>query len=118
MVTLGETKDEEVLVRITAVGVCHTDLSVKDGFIPCPLPMVLGHEGAGVVERVGSAVKGIEPGDHVVLSSSSCGQCPACLQGRPFGCEDLAMFNFGGIMLDGTKRLEQNGQELSQFCDQ
>jgi aryl-alcohol dehydrogenase len=117
-VTLHEPKAEEVLVRITAVGMCHTDLSVRDGFIKCPLPIVLGHEGAGVVERVGAAVQGIEPGDHVVLSYSSCGKCDACLQGRPNGCPNFAMFNFGGIMLDGTKRIEQDGQEISTFFGQ
>ncbi|WP_306439374.1 MULTISPECIES: NAD(P)-dependent alcohol dehydrogenase, partial [unclassified Paenibacillus] len=117
-VTLHEPKAEEVLVRITAVGMCHTDLSVKDGFIPCPLPIVLGHEGAGVVERVGSSVQGIEPGDHVVLSYSSCGRCDACLQGKPAGCVHFAMLNFGGIMPDGTKRIEQSGQEISTFFGQ
>ncbi|ALS20596.1 MULTISPECIES: NAD(P)-dependent alcohol dehydrogenase [Paenibacillus] len=113
-----EPKAEEVLVRITAVGMCHTDLSVKGGMIPSPLPIVLGHEGAGVVQQVGAAVQGIEPGDHVVLSYSSCGKCDACLQGRPAGCVHISLLNFGGIMPDGTKRIEQNGQEISTFFGQ
>lgn len=117
-VTLHEPKAEEVLVKITAVGMCHTDLSVFNGSIPCPLPIVLGHEGAGIVEQVGSAVQGIEPGDHVVLSYSTCGKCDACLQGKPHGCENMGKINFGGIMPDGTKRIEQNGEEISTFFGQ
>jgi len=117
-VTLHEPKAEEVLVRITAVGMCHTDLSARDGLIPCPFPIVLGHEGAGVVEKVGAAVQGIEPGDHVVLSYSSCGRCDACLQGKTSGCVHFVTLNFGGTMLDGTRRIEQNGQEISTFFGQ
>lgn len=117
-VTLHEPREGEVLIRITAVGMCHTDLSVKDGLIPCAMPIVLGHEGAGVVEQVGPGVKGISPGDHVLLSYSSCGKCEACLQGKPSACADFVMFNFAGIMQDGTKRIEQNGQEISTFFGQ
>jgi aryl-alcohol dehydrogenase len=117
-VLIREPKDEEVLIRIKAVGMCHTDLSVIEGSIPCPLPIVLGHEGAGIVERVGAAVQGINPGDHVLLSYSSCGKCDACLQGKPFGCSNFVMFNFGGIMTDGTKRIEKEGKEISTFFGQ
>jgi len=78
---------DEVAVRIGAAGVCHSDISVTNGTIPFPTPVVLGHEGAGVVEAVGSAVTGIEPGDHVVLSTlASCGRCRWCNTGRPTWC--------------------------------
>jgi aryl-alcohol dehydrogenase len=117
-VTIHEPNAEEVLIRIKAVGMCHTDLSVKNGSIPCPLPIVLGHEGAGIVEQVGAAVQGIEPGDHVLLSYSTCGKCDACLQGKPFGCSSFVMFNFGGVMPDGTRRIEKEGEEISTFFGQ
>ena len=77
----------EVAVRLEAAGVCHSDLSVLDGTIPFPTPVVCGHEGAGVVEEVGSAVHGVAPGDHVVVSTlASCGRCPACAAGYPTRC--------------------------------
>ncbi len=77
----------EVAVRIAAAGVCHSDLSVLDGTIPFPTPVVCGHEGAGVVEEVGAAVAGVAPGDHVVVSTlASCGHCPACAAGFPTRC--------------------------------
>jgi Zn-dependent alcohol dehydrogenase len=77
----------EVVVRFAAAGVCHSDLSVLDGTIPFPEPCVMGHEGAGVVEEVGSSVTTVKPGDHVVVSTlASCGHCPACAQGYPTRC--------------------------------
>ena len=72
---LDEPKADEVLVRIVASGVCHTDATVLDGSLPVPYPAVLGHEGSGIVERVGSNVTTVEPGDHVVLGFSYCGHC-------------------------------------------
>ena len=70
---LEEPRADEVLVRVVATGMCHTDLIVRDQWYPVPLPVVLGHEGAGVVERVGEGVSKVQPGDHVVLSFASCG---------------------------------------------
>jgi aryl-alcohol dehydrogenase len=94
----------EMLVRIVAVGICHTDLHEHPGR-HSPQPIVLGHEGAGVVEALGEGVRGFAVGDHVVLSGSSCGQCPSCLAGRPTYC-DLAMpLAFGGKRLDGSTAL-------------
>ena len=94
----------EMLVRIVAVGICHTDLHEHPGR-HSPQPIVLGHEGAGVVEALGEGVRGFAVGDHVVLSGSSCGQCPSCLAGRPTYC-DLAMpLSFGGKRLDGSTAL-------------
>src|SRR5690349_13756621 len=75
---LDEPRNDEVLVRIVATGVCHTDLSIRDQYLPLRLPIVLGHEGAGVVERAGSHVTQLAPGDHVVLAPLSCGACPNC----------------------------------------
>lgn len=77
----------EVTVRVEAAGVCHSDLSVLDGTIPFPTPVVCGHEGAGVVEEVGAAVRGVAPGDHVVVSTlANCGRCAACAAGYPTRC--------------------------------
>ncbi len=77
-VDLYPPRDDEVRVRIVAVGICHTDIAVKEQSVQLPLPMVLGHEGAGVVEEVGGAVSHVAVGDHVVLSSDSCGHCRRC----------------------------------------
>ena len=92
----------EVTVRVHRAGLCHSDVSVIDGTIPMPPPIVLGHEGAGVVEEVGAAVTGVKPGDHVVLVTlGNCGQCDACDRGlpthcrRPFGWSDTR-FTTGG----------------------
>ncbi|MFF8958382.1 alcohol dehydrogenase catalytic domain-containing protein, partial [Streptomyces sp. NPDC014894] len=79
-------RPDEVLVGVVATGVCQTDLHVRDRHLPTPLPVVLGHEGAGVVERVGSAVTAVAPGDRVVMSYQSCGRCTPCLTGSPAYC--------------------------------
>jgi S-(hydroxymethyl)glutathione dehydrogenase/alcohol dehydrogenase len=103
----------EALVRIAASGVCHSDLSVIDGTIPLPLPIVLGHEGAGVVEAVGPGVSSVRPGDHVVLSwRPECGRCPWCLRGEPHLCDVASRMSLAGAMLDGTRRLRRGGTEL------
>jgi aryl-alcohol dehydrogenase len=94
----------EMRVRLVATGICHTDLHEHPGR-HSPQPIVLGHEGAGVVEELGQGVRGFEVGDHVILSGSSCGRCPSCLANRPTYC-DLAMpLCFGGKRLDGSTAL-------------
>ena len=116
-VELGEPKANEVLVRIVATGVCHTDAVARDLGLT-PYPVVLGHEGAGIVEKVGEGVKLVEPGDHVVLSYASCGHCENCLTGHPSVCVSFNDLNFGGEMIDGTHRLHQDGRGLSTFFGQ
>ena len=86
---LGDLRPDEVLVRVAAAGICHTDLIMRDQWYPVPLPAVLGHEGAGVVERVGSAVTLVAPGERVGMSFDSCGHCPTCRTGRPAYCHDF-----------------------------
>lgn len=94
----------EVLVRIGAAGVCHSDLSVVDGVRPRPVPMVLGHEAAGVIEAVGDGVRHVSPGDHVVFAFvPSCGDCTPCLSGRPALCENGAQSNTAGSLLSGGR---------------
>lgn len=109
---LEEPRVNEVLVRIVATGVCHTDLIVRDQWYPVPLPSVLGHEGAGVVESVGEAVTKVQPGDHVVLSFNSCGQCANCARGRPTYCLNFFERNFGGARPDGSNGLSRNGDTV------
>ncbi|MEW6475467.1 MAG: alcohol dehydrogenase catalytic domain-containing protein [Actinomycetota bacterium] len=107
----------EVLVKIKAVGVCHTDLSVYEGKLPAPTPVILGHEGAGIVEEVGEGVTNIRVGDHVVCSIIvSCGACQNCRANRIHQCEVGNQVVFGGTMLDGTSRLEsEDGEQLAHF---
>lgn len=96
----------EVLVRIAAAGLCHSDLSVIDGSRPRPVPMALGHEAAGVVEALGEGVADLAPGDHVVLVFvPSCGRCGPCAAGRPALCEPGAKANGSGTLLSGERRL-------------
>lgn len=104
---LEDPRDNEVLVRIVASGVCHTDLIIRDQYYPVPLPVVLGHEGSGVVERVGKNVTKVQPGDHVVMSFFSCGGCPNCQQGQPGYCLNFYGSNFSGARLDGSSALKQ-----------
>jgi S-(hydroxymethyl)glutathione dehydrogenase/alcohol dehydrogenase len=102
----------EIQVRIAATGVCHSDLDTVKGLDPSPLPLVLGHEGAGVVEDVGDGVVGLRPGDHVVLSwLPYCGRCRRCIAGRPNICEDLGWFD-AGTMRDGTTRFHLDGRSV------
>jgi len=108
-----------VLVKVAASGICHTDLIIRDQWYPVPLPAVLGHEGAGVVEAVGAAVTKVAPGDHVAMSYGSCGQCPKCAAGKPSNCHDFFGRNFGATRPDGSTALRQEGREIhSHFFGQ
>lgn len=112
-VELGEPRPTEVLVRMTAAGLCHTDLTVAAGHIPFPLPGVLGHEGTGVVEAVGGAVTRVVPGDTVVLTFTSCGHCPSCRSAHPAYCTTWIPQNLiGGKRADGTSAISRAGQQL------
>jgi aryl-alcohol dehydrogenase len=112
-VDLEAPRTDEVLIRIVASGICHTDLGVHAGRGPgTPLPAVLGHEGAGVVLETGSGVTQLTVGDHVVLSGSSCGICPSCLRNFPSYCRESMPRNFGGQRMDGSSALSQDGARL------
>ncbi|TDZ78299.1 Aryl-alcohol dehydrogenase [Mycobacteroides salmoniphilum] len=108
-VELDGPRPDEVLVKIHATGLCHTDLTFK---AQVPIPAVLGHEGAGVVEAVGDEVTHIRPGDHVVLSYRSCGQCRQCGAGERAYCSRGTRLNLSGTRLDGSSTLSQNGNGL------
>ena len=110
---LEKPGEGEVLVRIAAAGLCHSDLSVIDGNRPRPTPMALGHEAAGVVEETGPGVSDLKPGDHVVMVFvPSCGHCLPCMAGRPALCEPGAAANAAGTLISGARRLSLNGQEV------
>ncbi len=101
----------EVLVRIAACGVCHSDLSVIDGSFPSPVPVVLGHEAAGVVEEVGADVTSVAPGDKVVLTPlPPCGNCYFCTRGQPTLCSTWGGSLFTSLLADGTSPLSRGGE--------
>jgi aryl-alcohol dehydrogenase len=110
---LDELRSGEVLVKMVAVGVCHTDAIVRDQVYPTPLPAVLGHEGAGIVERVGDGVTTVKPGDHVLLAAAYCGHCDKCRAGQMAYCENLFAADFGGRRTDGSTSLSKDGEVIS-----
>ena len=113
-VELDPPKAQEVKVKMAATGVCHSDLSAYNGTIPHPLPLVLGHEGAGVVEEVGDGVAHVKPGDHVIMSFvPNCGRCFHCVRHEAYLCRATPR---GGMMLDGTSRLRLGDKSLAAFC--
>ena len=111
-VELADPGPDQVVVRIVGAGMCHTDVLPRAGGIVAP-PIVTGHEGSGVVEAVGSAVTRVQPGDHVVLSFDSCGQCGPCRDGVPAYCETFLFRNLTGRNLDGSTGItDSNGQPV------
>lgn len=112
-VELDEPRADEIRVRIHAVGLCHTDLVARDGAMPFALPAVLGHEGAGVVEAVGSSVTKVATGDRVAITFRSCGACVRCKSGDPAYCHSMPAMNYIGMRLDGSKSIHQDGADLA-----
>lgn len=112
-VTLDDPRGEEVLVRIVATGICHTDMAVRDGQLPVPLPAVLGHEGTGVVVSVGPQVEGLAAGDRVLLSFNSCGDCPTCANHAPTYCYNFGLYNFAGVRPDGSHAIHIGDEPVS-----
>jgi aryl-alcohol dehydrogenase len=112
-VSVEAPRADEVLVEIRGVGVCHTDMVMRDGHLPVPLPVVLGHEGSGVIRAVGSDVTGLAEGDHVVLSFMSCSHCPSCEDDEPAYCHNWFALNFFGTRADGSTALsDAAGQRI------
>ena len=110
---LGDLRPDEVLVKVAAAGICHTDLICRDQWYPVPLPAVLGHEGAGVVERVGANVTALAPGDRVGMTFDSCGRCPACRRALASYCHDFFAHNFGAARAaDGSSALSRGGAPI------
>ncbi|RJF89389.1 NAD(P)-dependent alcohol dehydrogenase [Oleomonas cavernae] len=112
-VQLQQPRRDEVLVKVAGVGVCHTDVVCRGDF-PVPLPIVLGHEGSGVVEAVGAGVTRVRPGDHVVLTFDSCGVCPNCARSTPSYCYNFMAENFGGVRVsDGSTPMSRKGDAVN-----
>jgi aryl-alcohol dehydrogenase len=112
-VVLAAPAPGELRVRLVATGICHTDLAIIEQIMPLPLPHVLGHEGAGVVEAVGAEVSGFVPGDHVVLTFNTCGECAPCADDHPAYCANYPVLNFRGARPDGVPTLhDSNGVAL------
>jgi aryl-alcohol dehydrogenase len=117
--TMEEPRADEIVVRLVATGICHTDMSMRDHTIyPIPHPVVLGHEGAGIVERIGVAVTKVAPGDHVIMTADSCGHCPSCQDGLPTYCYEFFEHNFAGSRPDGTSPLSKDGETIHTFQHQ
>jgi S-(hydroxymethyl)glutathione dehydrogenase / alcohol dehydrogenase len=112
-VEITDLQPTDVLVRVRASGLCHSDLEVIEGTLPFPTPIVLGHEVAGVVEAVGAAVTAVAIGDHVICSANPhCGQCFYCERDQPILCESYTQSQAKGALLDGNTRLSLNGQPI------
>ena len=118
-VELCEPRADEIVVRVVASGLCQTDLHARDGYYESAYPAVYGHEGAGVVHAVGSAVRALRPGDHVVMSYPWCGDCPNCTRHMPNYCVNSRRLKSAGTRADGSTLLTQNGAPvLSAFFQQ
>lgn len=105
---LEKPRAGEVLVQVVAVGVCHTDISMRNGYYPVPFPIVFGHEGSGIVVQVGDGVTKVAPGDHITMSYATDGTCRQCQTGNWSNCQHFFPLNFGGSRLDGSTSLRHN----------
>ena len=115
-VEIGPLNDDEILVEMVGAGICHTDELFRSNVYPFPRPCILGHEGSGRVLETGSAVTGLDAGDHVVLSVMFCGHCRRCQQGQHYICENIYEANFGGRG-DGTNAITRNGECIHAHFD-
>ena len=115
-VDLKEPQQGEVRVKLAASGVCHTDLSIQRGLLPMPPPIIIGHEGAGVVDRVGPGVTSVRKGDHVILTwLYSCGHCRDCSRGKPYLCDAAAMATMSPLE---ARRFSQHGQAVMRSLEE
>ncbi|MEG0438130.1 MAG: NAD(P)-dependent alcohol dehydrogenase [Solibacillus sp.] len=113
---LAEMQPDEVLVKIVATGMCMSDETIRKGGTSVAYPIVPGHEGSGIVEKVGSTVKTFKPGDQVVMSYAYCGHCPSCRKGRPAICDDWMKLNFLGVRDDGSHTFhKEDGTPVKNF---
>ncbi len=112
-----EPRSDEVRIRIVATGMCHTDMVARDQLYEVPLPIVLGHEGSGIVEQIGSSVKKVAVGDHVVLTYMWCGHCRSCLRGDLTYCEHFYALNFSGAREDGSTSTYGTGNSSESIHD-
>jgi S-(hydroxymethyl)glutathione dehydrogenase/alcohol dehydrogenase len=115
-IEIDPPKENEVLVRVVASGICHSDYSVMHGVLRSPMPVVLGHEGAGIVEEVGPGVSHVKAGDPIVASlTPSCGTCPMCLEEKPYLCFQFSRALRDSAMPDGSTRLHRGEERIHQL---
>lgn len=116
---LQEIQHDEVIVKVVASGICHSDEALRVGDAEYPLPVILGHEGAGIIEKTGASVKGFEVGDQVVMAYNSCGSCPNCRTGHPSSCVEWTILNMSGARSDGSPIFKKtDGTPVSSFFAQ
>lgn len=115
-VRIEEPRPDELLVRIVACGICHTDIAARDGLLGMRIPAVFGHEGAGIVEKTGAAITRVRPGDSVLLSFSSCGKCSRCSAGHPAHCAEFDTLNFGDARRDGSPTIRDAAGKALGSC--
>jgi S-(hydroxymethyl)glutathione dehydrogenase/alcohol dehydrogenase len=118
-VTIDDPQDHEVMVRLVVTGICHSDLLPIKGDVPQSFPVVVGHEGAGIVEKIGPGVTGLQPGDHVIIASVyNCGKCHSCAGGEPSLCLESLNWHLMGGLPGGGKRLHKGSQDLNTMYSQ
>lgn len=117
-IALHEVGPTDLQIHMVASGICHSDEAIRKGDASLGYPVILGHEGAGIVEKVGSEVKNFEVGDHVILSFYSDGTCDNCLKGMPTKCRSYAQYNLSGVRADGEDHFQENGQHISDMFNQ
>jgi aryl-alcohol dehydrogenase len=117
-IDVAEPKTGEIAVKMVACGVCHTDAAGLHQIFPVPFPAVYGHEGVGIVDKVGDNVTNVAVGDRVVMTFPSCGVCPSCVDGHPYACDRMLELFWGGRLPDGTTPYSQDGVPVSTFFGQ
>lgn len=117
-VELHDVGPTDLQIHMVASGICHSDEAIRRGDASLGYPVILGHEGAGIVEKVGSEVKNFKPGDHVILSFYSDGTCDNCLKGVPTQCRSYAKYNLSGVRADGDDHFTENGKHVSDMFNQ
>ncbi|WP_076811272.1 NAD(P)-dependent alcohol dehydrogenase [Limosilactobacillus fermentum] len=117
-VELAEMQADDIQVHMVASGICHSDEALRKGDAVISYPIVLGHEGAGIVEKVGPEVKDFKLGDHVILSFYGCGNCVNCMKGMPTKCLHYAANNLSGVRPDGSAHFTENGHDVADMFDQ
>ena len=117
-IELHDVGPTDVQVHMVASGICHSDEAIRKGDASLGYPVILGHEGAGIIEKVGSEVQNLKPGDHVVMAFYADGLCDKCLQGIPTQCRNYAKYNLSGTRFDGDDQFQENGKHISDMFNQ
>ena len=117
-IELHDIGPTDVQVHMVASGICHSDEAIRKGDASIGYPVILGHEGAGIIEKVGSEVQNLKPGDHVVMAFYADGLCDKCLQGIPTQCRNYAKYNLSGTRFDGDDQFQENGKHISDMFNQ